>query len=102
MEALIAKGVTKRYTNHLALDDVSITIPEKTIFGLLGPNGAGKTTFIRIINQIINADAGAISIFGEPLAEKHVGLIGYLPEERGLYKKLKVGEQLIYLAQLKG
>ncbi|HEU5145091.1 MAG TPA: ATP-binding cassette domain-containing protein [Chryseosolibacter sp.] len=102
MEALIAKGVTKRYTNHLALDDVSITIPEKTIFGLLGPNGAGKTTFIRIINQIINADAGAISIFGEPLAEKHIGLIGYLPEERGLYKKLKVGEQLIYLAQLKG
>lgn len=102
MEALIAKGVTKRYTNHLALDDVSITIPEKTIFGLLGPNGAGKTTFIRIINQIINADAGAISIFGEPLREKHIGLIGYLPEERGLYKKLKVGEQLIYLAQLKG
>lgn len=102
MDALIAKGVTKRYTNHLALDDVSITIPEKSIFGLLGPNGAGKTTFIRIINQIINADAGAISIFGEPLQEKHIGVIGYLPEERGLYKKLKVGEQLIYLAQLKG
>ena len=102
MEALIAKGVTKRYTHHLALDDVSITIPEKTIFGLLGPNGAGKTTFIRIINQIINADAGEIAIFGEPLQEKHIGVIGYLPEERGLYKKLKVGEQLIYLAQLKG
>lgn len=102
MGALIAKGVTKRYTNHLALDDVSITIPEKTIFGLLGPNGAGKTTLIRIINQIINADAGAITIFGEPLKEKHIGMIGYLPEERGLYKKLKVGEQLIYLAQLKG
>lgn len=102
MEALIAKGVTKRYTHHLALDDVSITIPEKTIFGLLGPNGAGKTTFIRIINQIINADAGEIAIFGEPLQEKHIGAIGYLPEERGLYKKLKVGEQLIYLAQLKG
>ncbi len=102
MEALIAKSVTKRYTNHLALDDVSITIPEKTIFGLLGPNGAGKTTFIRIINQIINADAGEISIFGERLQEKHIGMIGYLPEERGLYKKLKVGEQLIYLARLKG
>ncbi|HEY9486702.1 MAG TPA: ATP-binding cassette domain-containing protein [Chryseosolibacter sp.] len=102
MEALIAKGVTKRYTHHLALDDVSITIPEKTIFGLLGPNGAGKTTFIRIINQIINADAGEISVFGEPLQAKHIGDIGYLPEERGLYKKLKVGEQLIYLARLKG
>lgn len=102
MEALIAKGVTKRYTNHLALDDVSITIPERTIFGLLGPNGAGKTTLIRIINQIINADAGEISLFGEPLQEKHIGVIGYLPEERGLYKKLKVGEQLIYLARLKG
>ena len=102
MEALIAKGVTKRYTQHVALDDVSITIPEKTIFGLLGPNGAGKTTFIRIINQIINADAGEISIFGDRLQEKHIGVIGYLPEERGLYKKLKVGEQLVYLARLKG
>ena len=102
MEALIANGITKRYTHHLALDDVSITIPEKTISGLLGPNGAGKTTFIRIINQIINADAGEIAIFGERLQEKHIGMIGYLPEERGLYKKLKVGEQLIYLARLKG
>lgn len=102
MEALIASGVTKRYTQHLALDDVSITIPERSIFGLLGPNGAGKTTFIRIINQIINADAGNIRIFGEPLQGKHIGMIGYLPEERGLYKKLKVGEQLIYLARLKG
>lgn len=102
MEALIAKGVTKRYTNHTALDNVSMTIPERKIFGLLGPNGAGKTTFIRIINQIINADSGDISIFGERLQEKHIGSIGYLPEERGLYKKLKVGEQLIYFAQLKG
>lgn len=102
MEALIANGVTKRYTHHVALEDVSITIPEKSIFGLLGPNGAGKTTFIRIINQIINADAGEISIFGEPLQEKHIAMIGYLPEERGLYKKLKVGEQLVYLARLKG
>lgn len=102
MEALLAKGVTKRYTNHIALDDVSLTIPEKSIYGLLGPNGAGKTTFIRIVNQIINSDAGDITIFGEKLAEKHIGVIGYLPEERGLYKKLKVGEQLLYLAQLKG
>ena len=102
MEALLAKGVTKRYTQHLALDHVDLAIPEKSIYGLLGPNGAGKTTLIRIINQIINADEGEISIFGERLHEKHIGAIGYLPEERGLYKKLKVGEQLIYLAQLKG
>ncbi|HEX6891684.1 MAG TPA: ATP-binding cassette domain-containing protein [Chryseolinea sp.] len=102
MEALTAKNVTKRYTNHLALDNVSLSIPAQTIFGLLGPNGAGKTTFIRIINQIINSDSGEISIFGERLQPKHIGTIGYLPEERGLYKKLKVGEQLVYLAQLKG
>ncbi len=102
MEALIATGVTKRYTNHTALDNVNITIPEKTIYGLLGPNGAGKTTLIRIINQIINSDSGDIKVFGERLQQKHIGTIGYLPEERGLYKKLKVGEQLIYLAQLKG
>jgi ABC-2 type transport system ATP-binding protein len=102
LEALITRNVTKRYTNHLALDQVSISIPQKTIYGLLGPNGAGKTTLIRIINQIINSDSGEVSIFGEPLQAKHIGTIGYLPEERGLYKKLKVGEQLIYLAQLKG
>jgi ABC-2 type transport system ATP-binding protein len=102
VNALVANGITKRYTNHIALDNVDLIIPEKTIFGLLGPNGAGKTTLIRIINQIINADSGQISLFGEPLQEKHIGTIGYLPEERGLYKKLKVGEQLIYLAQLKG
>lgn len=102
MEALVASNVTKQYANHMALDQVSINIPQQTIFGLLGPNGAGKTTLIRIINQIINADSGSISIFGEPLQERHIGTIGYLPEERGLYKKLKVGEQLVYLAQLKG
>lgn len=102
MEALTVNEVTKRYTNHLALDQVSLSIPEQSIFGLLGPNGAGKTTLIRIINQIINADSGTISIFGETLDTKHIGTIGYLPEERGLYKKLKVGEQLIYLARLKG
>ena len=102
MEALAAKNVTKRYTNHLALDNVSLTIPAQTIFGLLGPNGAGKTTLIRIINQIINSDSGEITIFGERLEPKHIGTIVYLPEERGLYKKLKVGEQLVYLARLKG
>lgn len=102
MDALNANHIVKRYTNHVALDDVSINIPAQTIFGLLGPNGAGKTTLIRIINQIINADSGDIALFGERLQTKHIGTIGYLPEERGLYKKLKVGEQLIYLAQLKG
>jgi len=102
VEALIAKNITKRYASHTALDSVSITIPEKSIYGLLGPNGAGKTTLIRIINQIINKDSGEISIFGEALHSKHVEIIGYLPEERGLYKKMKVGDQLLYLAQLKG
>jgi ABC-2 type transport system ATP-binding protein len=102
VNALTTTGVTKRYSNHLALSDVSITVPERSIYGLLGPNGAGKTTLIRIINQIINADAGEIMLFGERLKPEHIGVIGYLPEERGLYKKLKVGEQLIYLARLKG
>ena len=102
MDALITRKVTKRYANHTALDQVSINIPEQTIFGLLGPNGAGKTTLIRIINQIINMDDGEVLLFGEKLNPNHVGVIGYLPEERGLYKKLKVGEQLLYLAQLKG
>lgn len=102
MDALIARGVTKRYSNHTALDQVSITIPEKTIYGLLGPNGAGKTTLIRIINQIINLDEGEVFVFGEKLSSRHIELIGYLPEERGLYKKMKVGDQLLYLAQLKG
>ncbi len=102
MDALIAKNVTKRYSNHTALDSVNITIPEKSIYGLLGPNGAGKTTLIRIINQIIDSDSGEISVFGQPLQSKHVEMIGYLPEERGLYKKMKVGDQLLYLAQLKG
>ena len=102
MEALIVKEISKQYAEHTALDKVSITIPEQTIFGLLGPNGAGKTTLIRIINQIINSDSGEIIIFGEKLKPGHVESIGYLPEERGLYKKMKVGDQLLYLAQLKG
>lgn len=95
-------NIVKQYSGHLALDDVSMAIPAGKIFGLLGPNGAGKTSLIRIINQITAPDSGSISFDGEPLSQKHIAQIGYLPEERGLYKKMKVGEQMIYLAQLKG
>lgn len=102
MNQLVVENVTKRYSNHVALDGVSLTVPNQSIYGLLGPNGAGKTTLIRIINQIIDADEGTILVNGEKLSPHHIGLIGYLPEERGLYKKLKVGEQLIYLARLRG
>jgi ABC-2 type transport system ATP-binding protein len=102
VHALVTNGITKRYGTYTALEDIHITVPPQSIYGLLGPNGAGKTTLIRIINQIINADQGEISIFGEKLQTRHVEVIGYLPEERGLYKRLKVGEQLLYLAQLKG
>jgi ABC-2 type transport system ATP-binding protein len=98
----VAENVSKQYANKLALDNLSIKIPSNCIFGLLGPNGAGKTSFIRIINQITAPDSGKIFIKGEPLSPKHIGLIGYLPEERGLYKKMGVGEQAMYLAQLKG
>ncbi len=97
-----ASRISKQYTNHLALDDVSITVPRQSIFGLLGPNGAGKTTLIRIINQIIAPDSGEVMLNGKPMTPADVRNIGYLPEERGLYKKMKVGEQAIYLAQLKG
>lgn len=102
MDLLIAEQVTKRYANHLALDEVSINVPEGSIFGLLGPNGAGKTTLIRIINQITGPDSGRVLLKGEPLQPKHTAMIGYMPEERGLYKKMTVGEQAIYLSQLKG
>lgn len=102
MNALEAKAISKSYANHVALNEVSITVPEQSVFGLLGPNGAGKTSLIRIINQITGPDSGEITLFGERLNEKHISQIGYLPEERGLYKKMKVGEQSIYLAQLKG
>ena len=95
-------NVTKRYAEHVALNNVSLSVPEGSIYGLLGPNGAGKTTLIRILNQITGPDMGKVLIDGEPLQPKHVERIGYLPEERGLYKKMKVGEQAIYLAQLKG
>ena len=102
MDLLQANGVVKKYANHLALDHVDITIPEKQITGLLGPNGAGKTTFIRIINHITMPDEGTILFKGKPLNASDIYHIGYLPEERGLYKKMKVGEQALYLAQLKG
>ncbi|OZI09871.1 ABC transporter ATP-binding protein [Siphonobacter sp. BAB-5385] len=99
---LEARHVVKRYANHTALNDVSLSIPQGCIFGLLGPNGAGKTSLIRIINQITAPDEGEILLHGESLQPKHIADIGYLPEERGLYKKMKVGDQLIYLARLKG
>jgi ABC-2 type transport system ATP-binding protein len=96
------QGVSKTFSNHRALDKVSITVPEGSIYGLLGPNGAGKTTLIRIINQITGPDEGEIFLRGRKLKPADVFDIGYLPEERGLYKKMKVGEQAVYLAQLKG
>ncbi|MGK7395033.1 MAG: ABC transporter ATP-binding protein [Candidatus Cyclobacteriaceae bacterium M3_2C_046] len=102
MEILATHHIHKSYAEHEALRDINISIPKGSIFGLLGPNGAGKTTLIRIINQIIAADKGQVLINGEELKSKHIRDIGYLPEERGLYKKMKVGEQLLYLAQLRG
>ncbi len=99
---LEAHNVVKRYAHHLALDEVSIQVPRGQIFGLLGPNGAGKTTLIRIINRITAPDSGEVLFDGHPSCPEDVYHIGYLPEERGLYKKMKVGEQAIYLAQLKG
>ena len=97
-----AKNVTKQFGSVLALDNVSISVPEQCIFGLLGPNGAGKTTLIRIINQITGPDSGELFLNGNKLKPEDVVSIGYLPEERGLYKKMKVGEQALYFAQLKG
>lgn len=94
--------IVKQYAQHRALDDVSLSVPQGSIFGLLGPNGAGKTSLIRIINQITAPDSGEVILDGERLKPAHIKRIGYLPEERGLYKKMKVGEQLLYLAQLKG
>jgi ABC-2 type transport system ATP-binding protein len=102
MAILEAQNITKTYSNHVALSDVSISVPKGSIFGLLGPNGAGKTSLIRIINQITAPDEGRIAFDGKDLKPDHVQDIGYLPEERGLYKKMKVGEQAVYLARLKG
>jgi ABC-2 type transport system ATP-binding protein len=101
-DILTIKNVSKRYSNHVALSNVSISVPDGSVFGLLGPNGAGKTSLIRIINQITGPDSGEIIFKGEKLNSKHVERIGYLPEERGLYKKMTVGEQVLYLARLKG
>jgi ABC-2 type transport system ATP-binding protein len=102
MELLVANNITKNYSNHRALDSLSIKVPEKSIFGLLGPNGAGKTTLIRIINQIIAPDSGELLFYDKKMSPLLTKNIGYLPEERGLYKKMKVGEQALYLSQLKG
>lgn len=102
MELFSAHEVSKTYANHQALTEVSISVNEGSIFGLLGPNGAGKTTLIRIINQITAPDSGNIRFDGRPMKADDIFQIGYLPEERGLYKKMKVGEQALYLGQLKG
>lgn len=102
MHVLSLQDVVKQYANHKAVDGVSFDVKEGSIFGLLGPNGAGKTSMIRIITSITAADSGRVLINGEPLNFHHPNQIGYMPEERGLYKKMKVGEQLMYLAQLKG
>lgn len=99
---LEAQSVSKKFGNFTALNQVSISVPKGSIFGLLGPNGAGKTTLIRIINQITMPDTGQVFLDGEPLQTHHIKDIGYLPEERGLYKSMKVGEQAMYLARLKG
>ncbi|WP_435579623.1 ABC transporter ATP-binding protein [Gilvibacter sp.] len=101
-DLLVADSVSKKFGEYTALNQVSISVPKGSVFGLLGPNGAGKTTFIRIINQITMPDTGSVTLDGEPLRADHIKDIGYLPEERGLYKSMKVGEQALYLAQLKG
>ena len=102
MNILETNEVCKRYGDHTALDSVSLQVPQGTVFGLLGPNGAGKTTLIRIINQITAPDSGSVTLDGHAIGPDDIYQIGYMPEERGLYKKMKVGEQAIYLAQLKG
>ena len=102
MDILKVNNVSKHFTNHTALDNVSLSIPEGSVYGLLGPNGAGKTTLIRIINHITAPDSGSVEFMGHPLVAEDVRYIGYLPEERGLYKKMKVGDQAMFFARLKG
>ena len=102
MNYLEINNVSKTYGTKKVLNDISIKVPQQSIYGLLGPNGAGKTTLIRILNQITMPDSGQVLLNGNPLKPSDIANIGYLPEERGLYKKMKVGEQAIYLAQLKG
>ncbi|WP_439697363.1 ABC transporter ATP-binding protein [Mucilaginibacter sp. AW1-7] len=99
---LSIRNIVKQYAGHRALDDVSLEVESGQVFGLLGPNGAGKTSLIRIINQITAPDSGEVFFNGEKLNQSHIDRIGYLPEERGLYKKMEIGEQMIYLARLKG
>src|SRR5271155_5886753 len=99
---LSIRHIEKQYAGHKALSDVSLEVKSGQIFGLLGPNGAGKTSLIRIITQITAPDSGEVYFNGEKLNQSHIGQIGYLPEERGLYKKMEIGEQIIYLARLKG
>ena len=102
MGIIVCKDVSKGFGEKVALDNVNVDIPEGKIFGLLGPNGAGKTTLIRIINRITIPNSGTVLFNGQPITQEDVEKIGYLPEERGLYRKMKVGEQAMYLAQLKG
>ena len=102
MDLLNVKNICKSYVNHRALDNISIDIPRSSIFGLLGPNGAGKTTLIRIINQIINQDSGQILLYGKNINYDDIRKIGYMPEERGLYKKMKIGDFLLFMGKLKG
>lgn len=102
MNVLTINSLYKNYGDRPALTDVNLEIPRGSIFGLLGPNGAGKTTLLRIVNQIIEGDSGTITYYGEQLKPSHIRHIGYLPEERGLYKQMKVGEQLLYFARIKG
>ena len=102
MDLIRIENVTKRYSGHTALDDVSLAIPEGSIYGLLGPNGAGKTTLLRIINRIIAPDCGRVLLGGKEITADEIGHIGYMPEERGLYKKMKLGEQAVFFARIKG
>src|SRR6187401_712979 len=101
-DILTIENIVKQYAGHRALDDVSMNIPQGSVFGLLGPNGAGKTSLIRIVTQITAPDSGRLLFKGSPLNSEHIRHMGYLPEERGLYKKMEVGEQALYLGQLKG
>lgn len=101
-DLLIAKGLTKQYGKKIALNDFDLNIPKGSVYGLLGPNGAGKTTFLRIINQITAPDKGSVTIAGKPLDKSVIPLVGYMPEERGLYQNMKIGEQALYFAKLKG
>ena len=102
MDLIRIENITKRYSGHTALDNVSLSIPKGSIYGLLGPNGAGKTTLLRIINRIITPDAGRVLLGGKEMTADDVAHIGYMPEERGLYKKMKLGEQAVFFARIKG